>query len=185
MEFLTALFFLVCALGYASYRVYVKPYPVEELEEPVDTPPEPVKPPVEPPKPPLDVAVPLDFSTPPRAFKSTRILCDEFGLSYDEKNLICAVIFHESGFNNKATNKNPNSTDWGICQINDKWHIGPLKTFPSIQYVLDNPEKIVRWMIKQYKAGNLEWWIAYKSGAYLAHLKPESRMWKLRVDNPK
>ena len=81
----------------------------------------------------------------------------------------------ESGFKNTAKNENKRdgktvSIDWGICQINDYWHIGAGKSFPSVEYVLKNPAEVVKWMIKQYKAGNLKWWIAYKSGAYKKYL---------------
>jgi hypothetical protein len=115
------------------------------------------------------------WQNPTTARHEVRVLCDEAGLKWDEKNLICAVIMGESGFKNTAKNENKIngktvSIDWGLCQINDHYHIGEGKSFPSVDYVLKNPDKVVRWMIKQYKAGNLGWWICYRSGAYLRYL---------------
>lgn len=116
------------------------------------------------------------WDTPENTRHSVRVICDEEGLMVHQKNLICAVIQGESGFLNTAINHNRNakgettSTDWGICQVNDYWHIGKGKTFPSVEYVLQNPDKVVRWMIKCYRAGHLNWWIAYKNGSYKKYL---------------
>lgn len=104
---------------------------------------------------------------------SCRVIMDEEGLNWGDKELLCRVINAESGFNIKAINVNrdkngnPLSTDYGICQINDYYHIGPGKNFKSVEEVLGEPEKSVRFMIKMFKAGKLNLWIAYKSGAYL------------------
>lgn len=102
---------------------------------------------------------------------SVRVICDEEKLTLQEKNLICAVIQQESNFNNRAKCENKKSgkvwsTDWGICQINDHYHIGIGKSFPSVEYVLSNPDKVVRFMIKMYRAGRLNLWVAFSSGAY-------------------
>lgn len=113
---------------------------------------------------------------PSTARHAIRVIGDEMGLSVKEKDLICAVIQAESGFKNTAKNENKNSagkvlsTDHGLCQINDFYHIGAGKSFPSVQYVYDNPAEVVKWMIKQYKKGNLGWWIAYRSGAFQRYL---------------
>lgn len=128
---------------------------------------------------------PLEWATPKQAYHSTRVLCDELGLAFKDKNEVCATIYGESEFNNNAVCKNRNSkgevtsSDWGICQINDYWHCGKGKTFPSAQYVVSNPEKAVRFMIKMYKAGKIDLWIAHKNGRYLQFLKKNSPMWKL------
>ena len=125
----------------------------------------------------------MDFSTPHNAYHSTRVLCDQMGLSlehcvevdgvmYQPKDIICATIWGESEFDNTSKNINRNSkgvttsTDWGICQINDYFHIGTDKDFPSVQYVLDNPDKCVAWMIERYKEGHIDWWCAHASGWY-------------------
>ena len=112
------------------------------------------------------------WDTPINAKHSVRVICDEEGLSVNDKNLICAVIEAESGFYNTAKNLNKrsdgtvSSTDFGICQINDRYHIGVGKDFPSVDYVLNNPDQAVRWMIKMYKAGLITMWCAYTNGSY-------------------
>ena len=127
----------------------------------------------------------LTFDTPHNAYHAVRVLCDNTGLSLDEKNLICAVIFQESRFKNSAICKNRDaqgnvlSTDYGICQINTHYHIGPGRDFPSVDYVLQNPDKVVQWMIGMYKHGLLKMWVGYSSKAYLKWLVPSSPMWLL------
>lgn len=114
----------------------------------------------------------LKWAFPSDARKSVRILCDEMGLTLAEKDLICQVIRCESGFKIDAKNENKDevgkvlSTDWGICQINDYYHIGAGKSFPSVQFVLENPEASIRFMIKMFKAGKLNLWVCYKAGLY-------------------
>jgi len=101
---------------------------------------------------------------------------DEFNLSRADKDLLCAVIMAESGFKPSAVNRNRSesgkvlSTDWGLCQINDHYHIGPGKSFETVEQVVSKPELSVRFMVKQYRAGNLNWWIAYKNGSYRKYL---------------
>jgi hypothetical protein len=115
------------------------------------------------------------WSTPKDARHSVRVICDEEGLSVSDKNIICACIQQESGFKIDAVGPyNKNGTrDFGICQFNDgvnahgqAYWIGYGATFGSIDEVLENPEKCVRVMIKQFKAGHLNWWASYSSGAY-------------------
>ncbi len=112
------------------------------------------------------------WNTPIAARHSVRLICDEEGLSVNDKNILDACVHVESGYNplaehmNKDKNGNVWSTDYGICQINDYWNIGTGKPFPSVQYVLDNPESCIRWMCKQWKAGNQHLWASFTSGAY-------------------
>lgn len=108
---------------------------------------------------------------------SVRVICDEEGLSLNDKDIITACIQQESQFLNSAVCKNRDkttgqvwSTDWGICQINDFYHIGPKKDFPSVQYVLENPDAAVHYMIKMKKAGHLSMWVSFSSGAYLRYM---------------
>lgn len=143
--------------------------PVNSLPEPVLPQPEPIETPSK-----------YDWDTPILARHSVRVIADEEGLTLEQKNTMCATIGGESGWDNNA--KNPNyafnsrgqkylaSTDWGICQINDHYHIGKDKSFPSVEYVVQNPEAVVRWMCTQWKRGRRNWWIAYKSGAYKRYL---------------
>jgi len=127
------------------------------------------------------------FDTPKNAWHSVRVMCDDAKLNYAQKNEICATIYGESEFNNNAVCRNKNkkgevtSSDWGICQINDYWHCGKGKTFPSSDYVVAHPEKAVMFMIKMYKAGQIDLWIAHKSKRYLKFIPKGSRMWKLSV----
>jgi hypothetical protein len=96
---------------------------------------------------------------------------DTFNLSVKDKDLLCAVIQAESNFNPKAINHNTNgSNDYGICQINTKYWIGPGKYFASKEEVLNQPEKSVRFMCEQFKAGHLNYWISYTNGLYKRYL---------------
>lgn len=136
------------------------------------------------------VVLPLSLPTPPvlskylwdtkeQARHSSRVIMDEYFLSWKEKNLLCACIQQESGFNPLAIGKpNKNGTrDWGLAQFNDgknekgiPYWIGKGAAFESTEEVLKNPEKNVRIMIEQYKAGNLKYWVSFSSGAYKKYL---------------
>jgi len=117
-----------------------------------------------------------DWSTRKAARHSVRVIGDEEGLKWAEKDLICACIQQESNFDNTAVCNNKNkkgivtSSDWGIVQCNDYWWIGKGKQFPSVEYVVGHPDEMVRWMIKMYKKGNLKYWVSYSSGAYKKYL---------------
>ena len=124
---------------------------------------------------------PYDWSTTEKSRYNVRRICDDMGLTFEEKVTICACIYQESGFNNNAKCRNRDkdgnllSTDWGLCQINDFWHCGAGKTFQSAEYVVAHPEECVRWMIKMYKAGQLKLWVSYSAGHYKKWLTSESR----------
>lgn len=108
----------------------------------------------------------LAWDTPEHSRHSVRVLADEMGLNLAQKEILCACIMRESQFNNAAVGRNPSSTDWGICQINDHYQVGPGRPFSSVRDIVDNPEKAVRFMISMYKAGKLSLWVSYSSGAY-------------------
>lgn len=125
-----------------------------------------------------------DWSTQKNAYHNTRVLCDFAGLNVEQKNIICACIYQESRFlidvkHANVSNGVVESTDYGICQINDYYHIGAGKDFPSVEYVLDNPDKVVAWMIRMYQQGHIGQWVSYSSGAYRQWLVPSSPMWGL------
>lgn len=132
--------------------------------------------PIESPKTPVKVPETLDWSNPISAKHAVRVTCDRQGLSLINKNIISACIEEESNFDNNAICHNKNtegivtSSDWGIVQCNDHYHIGEGKDFPSVDYVLANPEKMVLWMINMFKVGKLNMWVSYSSGAYKKHL---------------
>lgn len=131
------------------------------------------------------IAPVLDWETQKGTYHAVRVTCDNLRLTLEEKNLICACIYQESRFTNTATHQNKDasgnilSTDWGLCQVNDWYHIGAGKDFPSVIYVVDNPEKVVEWMVGMYKHGLLKQWVSFSSQAYLTWLKPNSPMWLL------
>ena len=129
--------------------------------------PEALKMPAEPPKHPT-----LLWDTKANTRHSVRVICDEEGLTVEQKNTLCATVGAESGWLPKAIGKpNSNGTrDWGICQINDALWIGKGKAFESTDYVLNIPEKCIRWMCHWWKKGKRNWWIAYKNSSYKAYL---------------
>jgi hypothetical protein len=116
------------------------------------------------------------------------------GKLYQLKDILCACIMQESRFKNFKKDGSPqrndnysiiehkqqdgsitherilSSTDWGIVQVNDRWHIGAGKDFPSVEYVLANPEECVRWMARLFKAGNANLWSSYKYKDYIQWL---------------
>lgn len=125
------------------------------------------------------------FDTYQNSRHSVRVICNEEDLALKDKEIICACIEQESHFTNYKSdgipldqkNLDPKtgkllSTDWGICQINDtpKWHIGPGLAFPSVEYVMNNPDKVVRFMVHMMRDGKLKLWVSYSSGAYLKYM---------------
>jgi len=182
---MTTFFAVLSALIVAGLGITIKFFkrggiynPVTSLdnETHIDIVPEAQNSPIEPVPTPEPIVPKYLWDTPENTRHSVRVICDESGLTVQEKNLICAVIKAESGFYNTAVNYNKNSkgvvtsTDWGICQINDRFHIGKGKTFPTVDYVLQNPDKVVRWMIEMYRKGNLSWWCAFTNGSYKKYL---------------
>ncbi len=123
---------------------------------------------------------PISEPTPPpkylwntalQAKHSLRVICDEEGLSLEQKNTMCATVMVESGFHINAINYNKKngkvvSTDYGICQWNDYYHGKEI----SPNDALNNPEKAVRLMCHYWKLGRRNQWVAYSSKAYLKYL---------------
>lgn len=145
-------------------------------QKPPVSPVEPL-PPIEPLPPPVSPHFEVyEWDTPEHGRYSVRVICDEEGLNVNLKNILTACVQVESNFNPKAVHYNKNSeghitsTDYGICQINDYFQIGPGKPFPSSQYVLDNPETSVRWMAKMFQAGKMKLWSSYTNGSYKKYL---------------
>ncbi len=146
-------------------------------------------PPNPPPMPPIGIdELYDDWSNPHHAYHNVRVLCDRAGLSHTQKDVLCACLYQESQFLNSAIGHNRNkagqitSTDWGIVQCNDWFNIGPGKTWPSVEYVVNHPEELVNWMIHIYKnTGRLQPWASYTSGAYGKWLLSTSPMWLLAL----
>lgn len=122
------------------------------------------------------------FDTQQNSQHSVREICDLEGLNLYEKSVIYACIEQESQFYNYLPSGKPTihenyakdgktllSTDWGICQINDThgWYIGtaPLP-FPSVDFLMANPDKAVMFMCRMAIEGELGKWVSYSSGAY-------------------
>ena len=121
------------------------------------------------------------------ACHSVRLICDWLGMplepsfevdgvKYLLKDIMCACLMVESGFNvnavhfNKGLDNKILSTDYGLCQINSYWHIGPGKDFPSAAYVLANPAECVVWMGKLFIGNQMNLWSSYVSGAFKRYL---------------
>ncbi len=117
--------------------------------------------PDEPISPPITLAPPRYlWDTKDNCRHSVRVICDEEGLTVQQKNNLSATV-HPNIVNGKTS-----STDFGIAQINDYWHIGVGKDFPSSDYVLNNPEACIRWMCRQFKADNAKAWVCYGRGLF-------------------
>jgi hypothetical protein len=102
---------------------------------------------------------------------SVRVICDEEGLSLEQKNTMFCTIWAESGFKLDAVNKNilhgqVVSVDYGICQWNDYYHWQEI----TPDEALHNPEKAVRLMCKYWKRGQRNLWVGYKNGNYKRYL---------------
>jgi hypothetical protein len=132
-----------------------------------------------------------DWATQQHNYHNVRVLCDLAGLTVDEKNVICACVYQESNFFNYEANGQPMrhlntsadgtllSTDWGIAQINDYWHVTKYPDFPSSAFIMANPQKAIQFMIDAYKGGGLNQWVSFSTGAYKQWLLPTSPMWDL------
>jgi len=134
--------------------------------------PMPETPPITPQNAPTEVLPPkYDWSTPDTVRQSIRVICDEEGLTVKQKNNLSATVHCESGYKNlihpNMVNGKVSTTDFGYFMINDWWHIGPGKDFPSTDYVMNNPEVVCRWMCRQWKAGNAKAWVCFSKGLYL------------------
>lgn len=123
-----------------------------------------------------DILLP-DWSIKEAAHHNVRVLCDLEGLTFEQKQVLTACVMVESGFDINAIHYNKDgagkitSTDFGIVQVNDYWHIGAGKDFPSSEYVLSHPEECVRWMCQYYKQhGDLNAWVSFSAGLYKQYL---------------
>lgn len=94
-------------------------------------------------------------------------ICKEEGLSKDLTNQLWNTIKGESNFNPRAINHNKDkygkilSTDYGLCQWNDYYHIGKNKTIPTVELAYD-PEYSVRKMAQFFRAGKQRLWMAWQ-----------------------
>lgn len=105
---------------------------------------------------------------------NVRAICDLQGLSEKMKNDLSSTVHCESNYNPACVHPNivkgqVSSTDYGIAQINDYWHIGEGKYFPSSQFVLDNPQACIEWMCKEFLADNANAWVCHLKGMSLQY----------------
>ena len=168
-------------LDYTTRTIFMPENTPEAPKTPLNAPPAIVTPPVVPTIVNPDVLV-ADWTQRPNIYHNVRVLCDLAGLSFADKSVMCGVIYGESEFYNYLPDGKPvshanlnadgslSSTDWGLCEVNDFFHIGEGKDFPSVDYVMQNPEAVVKWMIGMYKAGKITMWDAYLSGNYKKYL---------------
>lgn len=135
----------------------------------------------QPPTPPISPVAPLPapkylWDTRENTRHSLRVICDEEGLTLEQKDLVSQVLHCESDYN--ITTVHPNivtktlpdgtkhtytaSTDYGLCQWNDFYHGKEI----SPDEALHNPEKAMRLMCQYVKAGELKDWVCYSEGLY-------------------
>jgi hypothetical protein len=112
------------------------------------------------------------WDTPTNVRASVRAICDEAGLTVEQKSTLCATIECESQFNTKAIHPNVGgtgkvlSTDYGLCQWNDKYHGNQITPDDA----LNDPEKAVRLMCAYWKRGRRALWVSYLKGNYKQYL---------------
>lgn len=116
----------------------------------------------------LDVKTILpDWHNKEVARHNLRVICDQEGLTPDQKNLLSQVVHCESGYDVTATHANKKdgkvtSTDYGICQWNDYFHGKEI----TPEQALHDPEKAIRLMCKYVKAGQIKLWSCYALGMH-------------------
>jgi len=117
----------------------------------------------------------LPWGPIPNNHHNVRVLCDLEGVTYIQKEELTACVMVESGFNLNAINRNYifengqrvlGSTDYGICQWNDKFHGSEITPDQALQ----DPEMAVRLMCKYWLSGKQSQWCSFTSGAYQQYL---------------
>ncbi len=109
----------------------------------------------------------LLWDTAENARHSLRVICDQEGLTVDQKNLMSQVVHCESGYYIHATHPNlyndkQVSCDYGICQWNDKYHGAEI----TPDEAMNNPEKAIRLMCHYVKSGRITQWVCFSAGLY-------------------
>lgn len=141
---------------------------LEFHEDPPKAPTMPVQPSNPPPMNP-DTLLPWNTTTSlsHENWHNVRVLADLEGLSVEMKDELCATVWGESEFNIHARLDNKDkvgcvwSSDLGICQYNTYFHPDVV----SLPYTPD-PEREVRTMCREFKAGQANQWVAHSSGRY-------------------
>lgn len=103
---------------------------------------------------------------------NVRVICDQEGLTHEQKEDLCATVWAESEFYTKARLDNKDkrgnvwSVDAGICQWNSYWHGKEIST----EEAFNDPEKAVRLMCAYWKRGQQNQWVGHSSGNYKQYL---------------
>lgn len=115
--------------------------------------------------------VPEPVPEPESLQDMARRVCGEEKLAQSMTADLMATIHGESSWNPTAINRNDNgTTDYGLCQFNSKWYIGPTLEVKTPEEALQNPEKCVRVMARAFLRGRAIDWIAYRNGSYKKYL---------------
>ena len=95
-------------------------------------------------------------------------VCKEEGLFPSMTRDLLATVYGESGWNQWCVNHN--TKDYGIAQFSAKYYLVEYKMTP--QEALEQPEKCLRIMAKNFKAGRQSNWVAYATRQKYFDKKP-------------
>lgn len=93
-----------------------------------------------------------------RMFELAKRVCIEEGLFPSMTKDLLATVYGESGFNPECVNTQ--SLDYGVAQFSARYYLKEYKMSP--QDAIDNPEKCLRIMARNFRGGRQSNWIAYK-----------------------
>lgn len=102
-------------------------------------------------------------------FQLVQGLCNEENVTPEMAAEIQAVVWAESGHNQWCENINKDGTgDYGIAQLNSYWYLAPNKMTP--EDAKNDPARCIKIMIRSFKAGRADDWIARRNGGYKVFL---------------
>ncbi len=168
VNFLIKAFWSIVQFFSKKKSVVIDSVPIESISQPIPQPPQPVSM--------TDIQQLVKTNNRNGFIGMCKRIAKEEGLTPELTTNLLATLECEANFNNELIHPNNNaqgktlSTDFYICQINDFYHIGKSKEFPSIQYVHDHPDEVVRWMCKMFKAGKARLWVCYSKNLYQKYL---------------
>lgn len=100
-----------------------------------------------------------DIEDRKKMFALAKQVCLEEKLSEKMTEDLLATIYGESGFNQYCINET--SKDYGICQFSIRYYLPEYKM--TTDEALNQPEKCIRIMAKNFKAGRQSNWVAYQN----------------------
>ncbi len=92
-------------------------------------------------------------------------ICVEEKLSPQMTQDLLLTIYGESGFNQWCINLT--TFDYGLCQFSKIYYLKEYKM--TAQEAIDNPERCLRIMAHNFKAGRQSNWVAYKTRLQHVH----------------